>query len=196
MSKDSSFAISDLPSDELVVFRLEGVDIDAINEIKVVVNGIPKKAIRNDADRFFRFIILKTDKNKLDQENAFDIAIRLNQQQKAVMKKAFENLEFATGNDRITELSFESLDALAGLMLSKTSWKLKISGYTDNTGGAIVNQKLSQHRAEAVKKYLVLKGISAKRIKTEWFGSQKSIGDNKTEQGRQKNRRVEMLLVK
>ena len=196
MSKDSSFAISDLPSDELVVFRLEGVDIDAINEIKVVVNGIPKKAIRNDADRFFRFIILKTDKNKLDQENAFDIAIRLNQQQKAVMKKAFENLEFATGNDRITELSFESLDALAGLMLSKTSWKLKISGYTDNTGGAIVNQKLSQQRAEAVKKYLVLKGISAKRIKTEWFGSQKSIGDNKTEQGRQKNRRVEMLLVK
>ncbi len=195
MDKDGSFVISDLPADELVVFKLEGAGSDTLNEIKVVVNGIPKKAIRNDADRFFRFIILTTDKNKLNQEDAFDVAVRLNQQEKAVLKKAFENLEFATGNDSITKNSFESLDALAGLILKKPTWKLKISGHTDNVGNASANLKLSQQRALAVKKYLVSKGIDAARFKTEWFGSKKPIADNATEEGRQKNRRVEMLLV-
>ena len=195
MSKDNSFAFDDLPSDELVVFKLEGEGSDTINEIKVVASGISKKAIRNDEDRFFRFIVLTTDKNKLDQENAFDVAVRLNQQEKALMKKAFENLEFELAKDIITVNSYSSLDALAGLMTKKPNWKLKISGHTDNVGSNAANLRLSKNRAEAVKNYLVSKGINKDRFKTEWFGSKKPIADNKTEAGRQKNRRVEMLLV-
>lgn len=195
MSKDGSFAFDNLPADELVIFKLEGEGADTLNEIKVMATGIPKKAIRNDEDRYFRFIVLTTDKNKLDQEDAFDVAVRLNEKEKALMKKAFENLEFETGKDIITTSSYESLDALAGLMLKKPNWKLKISGHTDNVGSEASNQKLSKNRSEAVKTYLISKGIDKNRFKTEWFGSKKPIADNKTQEGRQKNRRVEMLLV-
>lgn len=195
MSKDNSFVFDNLPSDELVVFKLEGEGSDTISEIKVMASGIPKKAIRNEDDRFFRFIVLTTDKNKLDQEDAFDVAVRLNQQEKALMKKAFENLEFELAKDIITERSYASLDALAGLMLKKPNWRLKISGHTDNVGSAAANMKLSQNRAEAVKTYLISKGIDKSRFKAEWFGSKKPIASNKTEEGRQRNRRVEMLLV-
>jgi outer membrane protein OmpA-like peptidoglycan-associated protein len=195
MSKDQSFAFSNLPSDELVIFKLEGEGSDTINEVKVVVNGIPKRATRNDDDKYFRFIVLTTDKNKLDQEDAFDVAVRLNQQEKALIKKAFENLEFDLAKDVITEGSYSSLNDLAGLMQKKPNWRLKISGHTDNKGTPVANLKLSQKRATAVRDYLVSKGIDKSRFKVEWFGSKKPIADNKTEEGRQKNRRVEMLLV-
>ena len=73
--------------------------------------------------------------------------------------------------------------------------KLEIQGHTDNKGSSAANLKLSKNRAEAVKTYLVSKGIDTNRFKTEWFGSKKPIADNNTEVGRQKNRRVELLLV-
>ncbi|MCE3281001.1 MAG: outer membrane protein/peptidoglycan-associated protein, partial [Bacteroidetes bacterium] len=57
------------------------------------------------------------------------------------------------------------------------------------------NLKLSEKRAKAIQNYLVSKGIAADRFKVEWFGSKKPIADNKTEAGRQKNRRVEMLII-
>ncbi len=192
---ENSFAFNNLPSDELVIFKLEGEGADTINEVKVVVNGIPKRATRNDEDRYFRFIVLTTDKNKLNQEDAFDVAVRLNQQERALIKRAFENLEFALAKDVITENSYGSLNDLAGLMLKKPNWRLKISGYTDNQGKPAANLKLSQKRAEAVRNYLVSKGIDKSRFKVEWFGSKNPIAENNTEEGRQKNRRVEMLLV-
>lgn len=195
MQKDNSFILDNLPADELVVLKLEGEGADTINEIKVMASGIPRKAIRNDNDRYFRFIVLTTDKNKLDQEDAYDVAVRLNQQEKALIKKAFENLEFELGKDIITKKSYASLNALAELMEKKPKWRLKISGHTDNVGSATANLKLSQNRAEAVMSYLVSKGIAKDRFKVVWFGSKKPIADNKTAEGRQKNRRVELLLI-
>lgn len=80
-------------------------------------------------------------------------------------------------------------------MIKKPNWRLKISGHTDNVGSAKANLVLSQKRAEAVKKYLMSKGVPADRFKVEWFGGTKPIASNKTELGRQKNRRVEMLII-
>ena len=111
------------------------------------------------------------------------------------MKKAFNNLEFATAKDIIKTESFASLDELAALMAKKPLWKLKISGHTDNQGDKAKNMKLSEKRAKAVQAYLVSKGIAADRFKPLWYGSTKPIADNKTEAGRQKNRRVEMLII-
>lgn len=195
MDKNGSFSFDNLPADEAVLFTIEGEGTDSLTEVKVISKGIPRKARRGNQDRYFRFVILSTDKNSLDQEDAFDVAVRLNQQEKALIKKAFENLEFENGKDIITTSSYESLDALAGLMQKKPNWRLKISGHTDNKGSSAANLKLSKNRAEAVKTYLVSKGIDTNRFKTEWFGSKKPIADNNTEVGRQKNRRVELLLV-
>ena len=194
-NKDGSFSFTELPPDETVIFKLEGEDTDTINELKIIVGGIAKRAIRNNGDKYFRFIVLNTDVNKLGKENEKDVAIKLNKQEAEILKKAFSNLEFAMAKDIIKPESFPSLDELAGLMAKKPNWKLKISGHTDNQGKAITNMKLSEKRAQAVKNYLVSKGIAADRFKVEWFGATKPIADNKTEAGRQKNRRVEMLII-
>jgi outer membrane protein OmpA-like peptidoglycan-associated protein len=87
------------------------------------------------------------------------------------------------------------LDELFDLLYMNVGWKLKISGHTDNQGNAVTNLKLSEKRAEAVRQYLITKGISPNRFKVEWFGATKPIADNETKEGRQRNRRVEMMMI-
>ena len=195
-SKDGGYSFDELPADEKVRFKLEGEHVDTVFEVKVIVGGISKKAIKDTRDGYLHFIVLKTDVSKLTDMNGKDVAIKLDTVEKAIVAKAFSNLEFATGNDVIKTESFSSLDELAKLMTKKPKWRLKISGHTDNQGVAAANLKLSQKRAEAIQKYLVKKGISADRFKVEWFGQTQPIADNKTAEGRQKNRRVEMLIIK
>ncbi len=110
------------------------------------------------------------------------------------IKYAFDNLEFETGKDKIKEKSFISLSGLAKLLLDK-GYGLKIDGHTDNVGKADMNMELSIKRAEAVKAYLVSKGVTASKLQTEGFGLTKPIADNTTAAGRQKNRRVEMNII-
>lgn len=68
--------------------------------------------------------------------------------------------------------------------------KISISGHIDNTGNKEHNQKLSEARAETVKKELLSKGISAERLQAKGFGQGQPITDNATEDGKEKNRRV------
>jgi len=112
-----------------------------------------------------------------------------------VLKTAFDNLEFEVSKDIILAGSFASLDELAGVLLKKPTWKLEISGHTDNAGDDDSNLILSKKRAEAVKTYLVGKGIDTSRFIILYFGESKPIADNSTAEGRAKNRRVEMKIV-
>ena len=112
-----------------------------------------------------------------------------------VLKTAFNNLEFEVAKDVILAGSFTSLDELAGVLMKKPSWKLEITGHTDNAGDDASNLILSKKRAEAVKNYLVSKGIDATRFVINYFGETKPIADNSTTEGRAKNRRVEMKIV-
>ena len=68
-------------------------------------------------------------------------------------------------------------------------------GHTDSVGGDEYNQKLSIRRSEAVKAYLVSKGIETNRVYTEGKGEKQPVADNKTAEGRAKNRRVEIEVV-
>jgi OOP family OmpA-OmpF porin len=69
-----------------------------------------------------------------------------------------------------------------------------IEGHTDSVGTAAYNKKLSQRRAEAIKKYMVESGIDTNRLKAQGFGMDNPIASNKTEEGRQQNRRVEAAV--
>jgi outer membrane protein OmpA-like peptidoglycan-associated protein len=119
----------------------------------------------------------------------------ITQEEKEVLKRAFDNLEFNTGKSTIRSTSFSSLNELADLLKSKPEYKLLIEGHTDNVGKRTSNITLSKNRSNAVMKYLVAKGVSSTRFIVKWYGPDKPIADNSTEEGRQRNRRVEMTLT-
>lgn len=112
-----------------------------------------------------------------------------------ILKTAFENLEFETSKDIIKEVSIPSLTELAEVLVKKTSWKLQIAGHTDNVGNAQANLILSKKRAEAVKAFMISKGIAADRLSVLYFGETMPVETNDTPEGRQKNRRVEMTII-
>lgn len=87
------------------------------------------------------------------------------------------------------------LDDLAGKVSGIALEVVIAVGHTDSTGAAGYNQKLSNKRAEAVKAYLVSKGIESNRIYTEGKGLSQPVADNATREGRAKNRRVEVEVV-
>lgn len=119
----------------------------------------------------------------------------IEKKEKEIIDRAFSNLEFETGRAIIKSVSYPSLNELAQLLVQKTAWKVLLSGHTDNTGTPEKNIELSRNRAQAVKDYLIKQGVAEYRIRTEWFGQEKPIDDNKSAAGRQRNRRVEMKIV-
>jgi OOP family OmpA-OmpF porin len=106
-----------------------------------------------------------------------------------------EGIEFDTGKATIRKKSTEKLDAALKVLTDYPKLKIEISGHTDNVGKDEANLKLSQDRADSVKKYFTDKGIDAARIQTRGAGPSQPIEDNKTAAGRQKNRRIEFKLV-
>jgi outer membrane protein OmpA-like peptidoglycan-associated protein len=103
---------------------------------------------------------------------------------------------FDTGSDRIRPESTPTLKEIGDMLKSHPDLKLTIEGHTDNVGAAAANQTLSDKRAAAVKQYLVSTyGIDAARLATKGFGSSKPVASNDTPEGRQNNRRVELVKM-
>ncbi len=101
------------------------------------------------------------------------------------------NVLFDTNKAVIKKNSFREVDNLITVMKDYPELNVTIEGHTDNVGSAASNKKLSQRRADAVKKYMVSKGIDAQRLNAVGFGLEKPIASNATKEGRAKNRRVE-----
>ena len=112
-----------------------------------------------------------------------------------VVDMAVKNLEFSTNKSVILDGSKPALDKLAETLKAKGEWNILLAGHTDNVGDDDANMILSKNRSEAVKSYLVSKGIGESRIRVSYYGETKPISSNDTEAGRQKNRRVEFTIV-
>ncbi len=106
------------------------------------------------------------------------------------------NVYFDVDKATIKPQSYKQLDELVELMKLKKGMEIEIAGHTDNTGSEAHNKVLSQERAEAIKKYLVKKGINPKRIKAVGYGASEPIATNDTPEGRAKNRRIEVRVLK
>ena len=88
----------------------------------------------------------------------------------------------------------EDLAKLSGIVLNYPSLRLAIEGHTDNTGNAEMNQTLSEQRANAVRNYLINQGLDTGSVSAQGLGMNNPVADNATAEGRQKNRRIEIIV--
>jgi len=91
--------------------------------------------------------------------------------------------------------SMEQLKNVAAILKAYPKVALKIGGYKDNIGDPAANLELSRRRAENTRTELVTLGIDAKRLEAEGYGDKHPVADNSTEEGRQKNRRIDVRVT-
>ncbi len=108
---------------------------------------------------------------------------------------AAKGINFETGSDRILPESFDDLDALVKILNEYPEAMVAIDGHTDNVGDPQMNRELSQKRADAVRAYLISKGIDPARLTATGYGDTQPVADNKTKKGKAKNRRVDFKLT-
>jgi OmpA-OmpF porin, OOP family len=108
----------------------------------------------------------------------------------------FESLTFDTGKASLTAASLLTVDNVVRVMGEFPDVALSVEGHTDNVGKAASNKALSESRAKTVMDMLVSKGVDASRLAMAGFGAEKPTADNGTEEGRAKNRRIEVVVTK
>lgn len=101
---------------------------------------------------------------------------------------------FDTGKYTLKPGAREKLSKIAGIVIAHPGLTLEVEGHTDNVGGDEYNQKLSEQRAKSVQDYLVAQGLNAASVSAKGFGKTQPVVSNDTAVGRQKNRRVEMVV--
>ena len=104
-------------------------------------------------------------------------------------------INFETGKAAIKPESEEIINQVADMLKSNPILKVNIEGHTDNVGTAIANKTLSESRAKAVVAALTAKGIDKARLSSKGWGTEKPIADNGTDEGKAKNRRVEIVKM-
>jgi OmpA-OmpF porin, OOP family len=103
------------------------------------------------------------------------------------------NILFETGKSAIQNESLPILDQIFELLKSDLTLKISVEGHTDNVGDAASNKKLSTDRAKSVMDALIAKGVDKTRLSFTGWGQEKPVADNRNEEGRAKNRRVEIV---
>lgn len=111
-------------------------------------------------------------------------------------KIRLQNIYFATNSAELLPPSFAELQKLKKILLENPKLEIEIWGHTDNVGTAAANLTLSRQRAQKVVDFLVSNGIAAQRLGSKGFGDKQPVAPNDIEQNRQRNRRVEFVIVK
>ncbi len=101
---------------------------------------------------------------------------------------------FDTGKYSLRPLAREKLAKVAGIVSGHPGLRLDVEGYTDSVGGDDYNQQLSEQRGEAVRDYLTHEGMAAGSVSAKGFGKSQPVASNDTAEGRQQNRRVELVI--
>lgn len=107
----------------------------------------------------------------------------------------FDRLYFETGKSNLKPESQEQLNNIAAILVAYPMVTLKLGGYTDNTGDAAVNKKISNERANTAKNELVKLGIDSKRLEAEGYGDEHPVASNDTPEGRAQNRRIDIRVT-
>ncbi|MDX1683787.1 MAG: thrombospondin type 3 repeat-containing protein [Saprospiraceae bacterium] len=119
----------------------------------------------------------------------------ISKEDKRTLEIAMRAVQFSTGRSTLKTESFRILNQVAEIMRKYPDYNLMISGHTDNSGSATVNQRLSEKRAQTCYEYLISRGIASKRMGYTGYGETRPVADNATAEGRYLNRRVEFDLI-
>ncbi len=157
------------PNQEILIPDMDDVEITAESP-----DHLPEKEIVSREDKEKKIILNRIEKGK---------GIVVN------------NIHFETGKAYLRKESLNILNGIIEQMKRNPSIKLEVRGHTDSRGGTTYNKKLSERRADAVTEYMIKRGISPERLNSVGMGEEHPIGDNKTAEGRRKNRRTEFFVI-
>ena len=160
--------------------------------------ALTAKFLRGNREIWVFIVAGESDGNYLltvSEREAMKQDISVNELADKLTKDGFIALyvNFATGKSTILPDAAATLDAAAGALKAAGAFQVEVAGHTDNVGTLETNQKLSQERAQSVMAALVQRGIPATRLVAKGYGQTTPVADNRTEEGRAKNRRVELV---
>lgn len=128
-------------------------------------------------------------------KNAARKAVTVTQSSRGAVITSDERVLFDSGKSDVSKNGEVFVNRVASVLNGKTTANVLIEGHTDNVGGAAFNKQLSERRANAVMQALVSKGVKKDRITTRGMGMNNPVADNATAEGRQANRRTEIIVL-
>jgi len=151
--------------------------------------------IRNtDADPFVGELLnFEIEERAIEFTSQMDLAMESEDTADDIL--VLRHLFYETGSAKLSENSKFELQNVIGALKKYPTMKIELAGHTDSTGSADLNQELSESRAMAARNYLISKGIDEDRVGSNGYGQLEPIGDNDTQEGRQKNRRTELRII-
>lgn len=192
-------------------------DSTPVDKARVLYEKLPyyddMGMVSSNNDGFFEFLIVKGNSYDINvsasgyEEVSETIGVKLEDPMEEISLDLYlpiaeelrliklENLIFDRGSSRITPDSFSELDDLARWLDERSDKIIQLEGHTDFQGNDKANMELSQERVDAVKEYLVNKGIDKRRVKTKAFGGTQPITKERTDEAKEMNRRVEVRVI-
>lgn len=156
-----------------------------------VIFGTARYEVTAEAEGYITRTVI-VDPRRMDRYHRVSQDIRLLPEGQTIR---LDRLIFAQGKSSIDPESFPELDQVVSMMKEYAGIIIQLEGHTDKLGAPDDNLKLSQDRVEAVKEYLIAKGISKNRIRTKAFGGARPLRVDETPEARAMNRRVEMRIL-
>ncbi len=144
----------------------------------------------------------QNDQLRTQVERSEDKVTQLNEQMREMsaqqtdrgMVVTLDGVLFATGSSDLKSGADRKIDRLAEILRDSPDRQLLVEGFTDSTGSSQLNRQLSQERADAVMFELIRKGVARDRIRSRGLGEEYPVASNDTDEGRQQNRRVELIV--
>jgi OmpA-OmpF porin, OOP family len=160
------------------------------------ITGIVKK---NDMETWLKVEATGTDYQLfIVEKQVMEQVIQANEMLQSLNKEGFISLNilFETGKSTIKPESIPIVEQIYEMLKNNPGLKVSLEGHTDDTGTPVSNKTLSEARAKAVMDVIITKGINKERLAAKGWGQEKPVADNRTEEGKAKNRRVEIVKQK
>ena len=205
--RDSVEIIVEIPPGPAVVFTaapelIQKGQTATLNWITTDAEHVSIEGIGSVADKGSRAVkptqttkYTLTAKGKGDAKTQMMVEVIVEEPPPIEEKVNLKGVNFLPGKSVLSLDAKRVLDGVVEQLLAYPNVKIEIQGHTDNKGKEAVNRKLSEDRAKAVVGYLAIKGVKMNRMRAVGYGSNLPIADNSTEEGRELNRRIEMIRM-